>query len=105
MRIAIKAALHHHTEFEQCKLGDKTMKAITHKICCALPMQFSQLTVSAATRFKPTPPARVDIKKTNALFCFSEVLTVKLLIAAKRSSALTDPSSRSYVYFRNSKKS
>jgi len=62
----------------------------------------SELTVSAATRFKPTPPARVEIINTNAPFCSaSEVKPevadelLKLLIAAKRSSALIDPSRRS----------
>lgn len=59
------------------------------------------LTVSAATRFKPTPPALVVIKKTKApLWSASEFKTesadgpLKLLIAAKRSSALIDPSRR-----------
>lgn len=58
-------------------------------------------TVSAAMRFKPTPPALVDIKKTKAPcsldseFRFPEVETLKFLIAAKRSSARTEPSRRS----------
>lgn len=63
---------------------------------------FLRLTVSAATRFNPTPPALVEIKKTNALFpSTSEVIPssvggpLKLLIAAKRSSARTEPSRRS----------
>lgn len=70
------------------------------------------LTVSAATRFKPTPPALVEIIKTNALFISASELRsplatrpLKLLIAANRSSARTEPSRRSYEYFLNSKKS
>lgn len=62
----------------------------------------TELTVSAATRFKPTPPALVEIIKTNASFWsaseFKPILAdelLKLLIAAKRSSALIDPSRRS----------
>jgi len=59
-------------------------------------------TVSAAIRFNPTPPALVDIKKTNAPCPLdSESISpefdwrLKLLIAAKRSSARIDPSRRS----------
>ncbi len=65
-------------------------------------MSLIKLTVSAATRFKPTPPALVEIIKTKATFWsdseFKHPLTdcpLKLLIAEKRSSARTDPSRRS----------
>lgn len=75
-------------------------------------IEMKVLTVSAATRFNPTPPALVEIKKTKGLLSsaseFKLFLTdcwLKLLIAAKRSSALIEPSRRSYVYFLNSKKS
>lgn len=73
---------------------------------------FPKLTVSAATRFRPTPPALVEIMKTkaSAWFSWSCMLPLlgcllKLLIAANLSSARTEPSSRSYVYLRNSRKS
>lgn len=58
--------------------------------------------MSAATRFKPTPPARVVRRNTKASPKVSELPPVpvrfvsKLRTAAKRSSARTEPSSRSY---------
>ena len=58
------------------------------------------LTMSAATRFKPTPPALVDIIKTNAPLSSDLELEfpwdggrLKFLMAANRSSARIDSSS------------
>ena len=63
---------------------------------CGLKSESMKMTVSEAIRFRPTPPARVDSRKTKVA-----VSVVKFLTARLRSSPRTEPSRRSYLYWRS----